>query len=146
VQDPYFIELDNERDREELEDELRHFMMGGKTFIHPKVVVCLLKYEDNYTMVKEVMHHFRLPSQVITTRNAFKFSLSKATNILRQINSKLGGDLYTLRFPEKMKSMRPMLIGIDVCHSGPQSIVGFSASINSDLSQYFSDYLVQPKG
>ena len=97
-------------------------------------------------MVKEVMHHFRLPSQVITTRNALKFNLSKATNILRQINSKVGGDLYTLQFPKKMQSMRPLLIGIDVCHAGPRSIVGFSASINSDLSQYFSDYLIQGKG
>jgi len=85
VQDPYFIELEDERDRVELEDGLDYYMMGasGKTFRHPKVVVCLLKNEDNYTMVKEVMHHFRLPSQVITTRNAFKFNLSKATNILR---------------------------------------------------------------
>ena len=97
-------------------------------------------------MVKEVMHHFRLPSQVVTVRNAFKFNLSKATNILRQINSKLGGDLYTLRFPERMATMRPMLLGIDVCHAGPQSIVGFSATINPELSQYFSDYIVQGKG
>jgi len=39
---------------------------------------------------------------VITTRNGFKFSLSKATNILRQINSKAGGDLYYLKFPESL--------------------------------------------
>lgn len=39
-----------------------------------------------------------------------------------------------------------MLIGIDVCHAGPQSIVGFSASINKEMSQYYSDYLIQKKG
>lgn len=39
-----------------------------------------------------------------------------------------------------------MLIGIDVCHSGSKSVVGFAASTNPSLSQYFSDYLVQPKG
>lgn len=39
-----------------------------------------------------------------------------------------------------------MLIGIDVCHAGPQSIVGFSASINKELSQYYSDFLIQKKG
>ena len=79
-------------------------------------------------------------------RNGFKFNLAKATNILRQINSKAGGDLYNLKFPEELHNKRTMLIGIDVCHAGPQSIVGFSASINCEMSQYFSDYLIQKKG
>jgi hypothetical protein len=45
-----------------------------------------------------------------------------------------------------MANKRNMLIGIDVCHAGPQSIVGFSASINPDMSQYYSDFLIQKKG
>lgn len=39
-----------------------------------------------------------------------------------------------------------MLIGIDICHSGPQSIVGFAASTNREMSQYYTDFLVQRKG
>jgi hypothetical protein len=39
-----------------------------------------------------------------------------------------------------------MLIGIDVCHAGPRSTVGFSASINYSMSQYYSNYIVQKKG
>jgi aubergine-like protein len=39
-----------------------------------------------------------------------------------------------------------MLMGIDVCHSGPNSIVGFCASINKDKSQYWSERIVQRKG
>lgn len=65
------------------------------------------------------MLQYRMPSQVITTRNGFKFNLSKATNILRQVNSKAGGDLYHLKFPESLDKKRTMLIGIDVCHAGP---------------------------
>lgn len=87
-----------------------------------------------------------MASQVVTARNARSFNLSKATNILRQINSKAGGDLYYLQFPEKLKQKRTMLIGIDVCHAGPQSIVGFSASTNSEMSQYFSEKLIVKKG
>ena len=41
---------------------------------------------------------------------------------------------------------RTMLIGIDVCHAGPKSIVGFSASINPEMSQYYSEHFVQQKG
>jgi hypothetical protein len=51
-----------------------------------------------------------------------------------------------MKFPEAMNNNLTMLIGIDVCHAGPQSIVGFSASTNKQMSQYFSDYLVQRKG
>lgn len=56
---------------------------------------------------------------MITARNGSKFNLSKATNILRQVNSKSGGDLFYLKFPEKMNGHCTMLIGIDVCHAGP---------------------------
>ena len=72
--------------------------------------------------------------------------MSKASNILRQINSKIEGDLFYLKFPEAMDNMRTMLIGIDVCHAGPSSVVGFTASTNKEMSQYYSEHLVQRKG
>ena len=58
----------------------------------------------------------------------------------------MGGDLYTMKFPNALDTMRTMLIGIDVCHAGPQSIVGFAASINKKMSQYYNEYLIQKKG
>lgn len=87
-----------------------------------------------------------MPSQVVTCRNGRTFNLSKATNILRQINSKIGGDLFCMQFPEAVEKKRTMLIGIDVCHAGPNSIVGFSASTNKELSQYYSEHIIQKKG
>lgn len=58
----------------------------------------------------------------------------------------MGGDLYQLQFPKKMDSMLTMLVGIDVCHAGSKSIVGIAATVNPQLSQYYSNYVVQPKG
>lgn len=146
VEEPHWIELSKENNREELDEKLREYMMGEKHFRHPTMVICVLQRENNYQAFKEVMLQYRMPSQVITTRNGSKFNLSKATNILRQVNSKAGGDLYHLRFPQALDNKRTMLIGIDVCHAGPQSIVGFSASTNQQMSQYYSDYLIQRKG
>lgn len=117
-------------------------MDGAQNYRHPKMVVFVLGRESNYEMIKEVMLTYSIPSQVITTRNGSKFNLSKATNILRQINSKAGGDLYHLAFPQVLKNKRTMLIGIDVCHAGAQSVVGFSASINPEMSQYYSNYII----
>ena len=97
-------------------------------------------------MVKEVFQRYQVPSQVVTRRNAEKFGLSKASNVLKQINVKAGGDLYEMQFPKAMDLLNTMLIGIDVCHAGPRSVVGFAASINKPMSQYYSQYLIQKRG
>lgn len=57
------------------------------------------------------------------------------------MNSKLGGDLFNLKFSKEV-SPKTMLMGIDVCHSGPSSIVGFCATINKEMSQYYSQKIV----
>lgn len=123
-------------------------MMHGpnSVFRHPKIVVVILGQEHNYRMYKELFAEFKIPSQVVTTRCGFKFNMSKASNILRQINSKINGDLFYLKFPAVLDTTRTMLIGIDVCHAGPKSVVGFAASTNRELSQYYSEYIVQRKG
>merc|ERR1740123_1815523 len=76
---------------------------------------------------------FRMASQVITNRNARSFNASKASNILRQINSKMRGDLFDMKFPAVMDQLQTMLVGI-------------AASTNQQMSQYYSDYLLVPKG
>lgn len=91
------------------------------------------------------MLRYQICSQVVTFRNAKSFNLSKATNVIRQMNSKCGGDLYNLKMPTVLDNKRTMLIGIDVCHAGPKSIVGFAASINPEMSQYYSERIVQNK-
>lgn len=60
-------------------------MMASPTsvFRHPKIVVVILGYENNYKMYKELFHEFKIPSQVVRTQNANKFNMSKASNILR---------------------------------------------------------------
>ena len=85
VQEPYFIELENEQDYNEVKAKLLSYMMASpnSVFRHPKVVVVVLGHEHNYKMYKELFHEFRIPSQVIRTGNAMKFNMSKASNILR---------------------------------------------------------------
>ena len=45
-----------------------------------------------------------------------------------------------------LANKRLMLVGIDVCHEGTHSIVGFAASVNAEMTQYKSDCFVQKKG
>ena len=51
--------------------------------------------------------------------------------------------MFRMKFPDCMKQLRTMMIGIDVCHAGPASIAGFAASTNPETTQYFSQYFVQ---
>lgn len=136
VKEPNWIWLQNENDMEELEHWLLDYMVGekGTHFKHPTICVALLGYERNYPAFKLLFDKYRMPSQVITLRNARSFNASKASNIIRQMNSKVRGDLYKMKFPEAIASSNTMLIGIDVCHAGQKSVVGFAASTNSSMS------------
>ena len=63
------------------------------------IVVIVLRNERLYPAFKKACYSCNVVSQVVTTRVARKNNLSVAGNILRQVNSKIGGDLYNLRFP-----------------------------------------------
>lgn len=145
VEEPFWIELENEGNMEDLEAEIQYYMTKGE-YRFPKIIVTVLGNEKLYEAHKNLYRVYQIPSQIVTSRNGMKFNLSKASNILKQINSKMGGDLFHLKFPDKMANMKTMLIGIDVCHAGGNSIVGFAASVNKEMSQYYSDFIVQKKG
>lgn len=44
-----------------------------------------------------------------------------------------------------MQKEKVMVIGIDVCHAGKKSVVGFCASTNKHQTLYYSDIIIQPK-
>ncbi len=95
-------------------------------------------YDKNVVSQVVIRNTYRKLSVQRGDRFAEKNALNIAFNVLKQMNSKLGGDLFYIQFSKELQ-MRTMLIGIDVCHSGPTSIVGFCASINREMSQYYSE-------
>lgn len=42
VEEPHWIELTKENNKEELDEKLRQYMMGDKQFRHPTMVICVL--------------------------------------------------------------------------------------------------------
>ena len=51
-----------------------------------------------------------------------------------------------MRMPEFMSKNQVMVIGIDVCHAGGESIVGFTATTDDLFTQYYSNIILQGKG
>jgi hypothetical protein len=127
VEEPSWVEVEKIDDPYQVERGLRALIECKKP---PQIVVVMLPQERFYKQIKHVCYSLNLISQCLTYKNFGKgMNLSVASNVLRQINSKLGGDLFNLKFAKELTG-NTMLIGIDVCHSGPQSIVGFCASVN----------------
>lgn len=116
-----------------------------------KAVVVLLPKFHYYAQAKRALDKKGVISQLVLKNNLRKgmnnsnFGLSLASELLKQLNAKAGGDLYHITLP-KMKYKHTMLIGMDVCHFGPKSIVGFCATLNQTYSKYFSNVYYQKKG
>lgn len=64
VEEPYWIELDHEDDKEELRAKLRDYMIDPKDgiFRHPLICVAVLGFENNYAGYKEIFQHYSIPS------------------------------------------------------------------------------------
>ena len=127
------------------------------------LVICMLKYDgaQSYAMIKQVCcHQLGIPSQCVKSKtmgmrggqvqNTRKVQ-SIVTKIVQQINCKLGGESWNVQIPAPLSKM--MIVGIDVCHDtqsnkgrGKRSVVGFTATTNSQFTKYFSTVKFQDVG
>lgn len=109
------------------------------------VFICPTQRSDRYSVIKKVCcTQIPVPSQVIlskTLSNPQKVR-SIIQKIALQMTCKLGGTLWTVKFPFKGW----MICGIDVYHGvGQKSVCGFVCSLNEAISRWFSLALFQDK-
>ena len=98
--------------------------------------------QKDYTRIKQMVSRHNVLSQVILKFRARKMNLSVASNIMKQINTKVGGTSIKMRMPSFMTKNQVMVIGIDVCHAGGESIVGFTATTDDLFTQYYSNIIL----
>ncbi|XP_034084284.1 piwi-like protein 2 [Gymnodraco acuticeps] len=107
-----------------------------------QLVVCIMvgNRDDLYSAIKKLCCvRSPIPSQAINIRTISQPQKLKsvAQKILLQMNSKLGGELWTVNVPLK----HLMVVGVDVHHDtskSHQSVMGFVASLNSSLTRWYS--------
>ncbi|XP_035515119.1 piwi-like protein 2 [Morone saxatilis] len=107
-----------------------------------QLVVCIMvgNRDDLYSAIKKLCCvKSPIPSQAINVRTISQQQKLKsvAQKILLQMNSKLGGELWTVSVPLK----HLMVVGVDVHHDtskAHQSVMGFVASVNSSLTRWYS--------
>ena len=106
----------------------------------------ILDKKTDYGKIKHIFTKHDVMTQVVLKFTCKKMNMSVATNVMKQVNSKIGGESIRIKFPSFMSTEKVMIIGIDVCHSGRKSVVGFIATTNSNATSFYSDIIIQQKG
>jgi hypothetical protein len=112
-----------------------------------KVAICfvLIGKEQHHPFIKKRLDEMGIISQFLLYKNISKKigTMGVITNLLRQVNAKVGLDLYRISLPQKVRNANTMIVGVDVVNMGRKSIVGMCASYNEHLMQYYSESVYQ---
>lgn len=108
-------------------------------------VLFMVNHENDYHTAKKAFAELSILTQCFTRRTAKRLNLSVASNIMKQLNQKTGGEHIRVGLPKAVTAAKTMVIGIDVCHAGKHSVCGFAASTNTACTSYYSDFIIQPK-
>lgn len=144
VNDPVPIEMPNDR----TETYLRNIRENLTPQVQMVVIIFPTSRDDRYSAVKKLCCvESPVPSQVINAKTISQQNKLRSVTqkIALQINCKLGGELWALDIP--LKSL--MVIGIDVYHDasrGGRSVGGFVASMNKNLTRWYSRVCFQSPG
>nr|NP_001107667.1 seali [Strongylocentrotus purpuratus]ABY58155.1 seali [Strongylocentrotus purpuratus] len=143
------IEIEHPSMVELQDDRTQSYTNMVKKSINPQLQLVIAIFptsrDDRYSAFKKLCCiEAPVPSQVINGRTiSQKQKLRSVTQkIALQINCKLGGELWALDVPLS----KLMVIGIDVYHDpnrGKKSIGAFVASMNRDLTSWFSRVCIQ---
>ena len=95
-------------------------------------------HQDFYSFLKNKINcDSPVISQFVANRTIAKDNDRIFLNIIRQMNAKFGGDLWRMSFGNEI-SQQTMLVGIDVCHKGKQSTIGFCATYDPNMCKYYA--------
>jgi len=122
---------------------IRENYIPGQT----QLVVCVLpdQRKDRYDAIKKYcVAESGIVSQCVLSKTLAKEKvvMSACTKIVMQMNVKLGGQLWAVDIPMK----NAMVVGMDVYHDSLQkgtSVVGVIASINNEMTRYYSRVIFQ---
>ena len=87
--------------------------------------------------IKKALVEMGCISQFILANTVFSKSkaLGVFSNLLKQMNAKVGLDLYRVSLPNLAKTM---IVGTNYANNGGKTYFGFSSSYTSSLTQHFS--------
>lgn len=140
VKDPEWVEL-GYIDSHSIENAIANYNAD-----YQFVLALISDRHKQYKLVKKVLDIKEgVVSQCVYSDHKKMNSLVFSSNIIRQLNAKLGGDLYCVELPEEVPR-NTMFVGIDVCHCARSSVVGFYSNAYTSLARCFCDTALQKRG
>lgn len=137
IEDPEWAEMGDRAIAEDWTATVEEYMEGGEY----KFVVFLLDRNDFiYKNLKvHSLCHNGYVSQVIKVSSLKKNAMSVCSKILLQINAKLSGVSYVVKFEDEVKKQKLMIIGVDSSHiKGKRTGVAMVATINSSFTNFYN--------
>ena len=97
-----------------------------------RIIIVLIDNKRDHDPIKKYLDNYGIESQFMFLKNAkiYMKKMGVYTNLLRQINAKVGLDLYRISLPQKLRNTPTMIVGIDVVNTGRDCIVGLAATYN----------------
>jgi hypothetical protein len=121
-----------------------HGTVKHSQFIFLVIMPDHTNHQDFYSFLKNKINcDSPVISQFVANRTIQRDNDRIFLNIIRQMNAKFGGDLWRMQFGEEI-SDQTMLVGIDVCHKGKQSTIGFCATYDPYMCKYYAQASPQP--
>ena len=128
--------------REKIFNELKKYG-DGKEKLENLFVFCIVSKDSEYVTCTKIFNEKAIPSQCVKKGTVIKMNLSVASNIIKQVNTKSGGESIRVKLPIFIKETPTMTIGIDVCHAGRlNSVVGIVATTNLSLTKFYSEIIL----
>eukprot|EP00026_Physarum_polycephalum_P002784 Phypoly_transcript_02792.p1 GENE.Phypoly_transcript_02792~~Phypoly_transcript_02792.p1 ORF type:complete len:854 (+),score=108.70 Phypoly_transcript_02792:322-2562(+) len=118
--------------------------LSGPDDVHFTVCMLPTKRQDTYEAIKSVYCSERpMVTQCVTANTLKKGLMSVCTKLIVQILGKIGGAPWVFDSPLKR---RAMIVGIDISRNSGKSTVGMVASINKNISKFYSRVYEREEG
>ena len=143
ISEPEWVEMKEEDDdvnvwNETVEDYMNN---GNYTF-----VIFLLDNYDDYLYTDLKIHSLcnnGYVSQIVKFNSLNKNAMSVCSKILLQINSKLSGVSYLVKFEDEIKKRKLMIIGVDSSHiKGKRTGFAMVATINTSFTNFCNKEII----
>ncbi|TNV83358.1 hypothetical protein FGO68_gene12639 [Halteria grandinella] len=132
IQEPQWVEIST--------SSLQSYLSLIQSDINPlncQLVIVIINDSGLKPTLKSLLDRGGIPSQFIQSQTITKdLSLGVYSNLLKQINAKMGLDLYRIEYGTRLRNT--MLIGIDIVNSGSFRLIGCSATMDEGFGQCFS--------
>jgi aubergine-like protein len=118
-----------------------------QAYYKPDVYNLVIIYLDDYleslgfyaNLKKFTLEAKGINTQFILTKSVYnKNAMSIVSNILLQVNAKIGGNSYTISFNSEITKKNLMIVGVDSSQVQGEHTVAMCATINNDFTEYTS--------